>query len=177
MSIFIQGQTACPICGNVITDETAALTLSNMEANTKSPLWQISGSMVHRHCYESSSLRSEIDRRLLLLDKLDNQAPVDFISGLPLTLLNIGHPDNIVGTGFLTDDKRSPLYQYNLVSFNRKNLKTWDQLPALLGALEDLDASGSWGGKALRNLINNLQAPPKSDLDPALLERRAQRSK
>lgn len=171
MPIFIADQTRCPICNNLVQPGSQSVTFPLFEGNTMSPLYRFSGSIVHKSCYENSPFKAQLDNRLRELKRLEAQPRVDFITGTPLTLPFIGHPDNVIGTGFLTDDPDDPLYRFNNLLINRKNLSQWAERNALIRLLSEYDATGEWGGNALKNLISILQSPPKPDYDPAFLAR------
>jgi hypothetical protein len=176
MAVFISGQAYCPLCGKLIQNDSSVIIFPNFEGNTKSVLYKFSGNKVHKSCYENSPHKAAIDNRVRLFRQVEAQPKIDFITGQPLTIPYIGHPDNIIGTGFLTDDVDSPLYQFNNLFLNKKNLTQWQDLTRLIDLLREYDASGTWGGNALKNLIASLQSLPTPDISPALLARLRERN-
>ena len=104
------------------------------------------------------------EKRVAELEKLSSLNNFDYISKEELSLEKIGHPDNLIKVPFLTEDYNSPLYEYNCISLNKKNLDKWRNYKIFLKLIDNLNKSDEWRGKALSFLMSQLNSPVKPDI-------------
>ena len=163
--ILIEGQKIyCKGCGKIIENIYDSCILLNIEANEKSPLYCLNEAIFHRDCYNNYPLRNMYEKRVAELEKLSSLNNFDYISKEELSLEKIGHPDNLIRVPFLTEDYNSPLYEYNCISLNKKNLDKWRNYKIFLKLIDNLNKSDEWRGKALSFLMSQLNSPVKPDI-------------
>ena len=163
--ILIEGQKIyCKGCGKIIENIYDSCILLNIEANEKSPLYCLNEAIFHRDCYNNYPLRNMYEKRVAELEKLSSLNNFDYISKEELSLEKIGHPDNLIRVPFLTEDYSSPLYEYNCISLNKKNLDKWEDYKIFLKLIDNLNKSDEWSGKALSFLMSQLNSPVKPDI-------------
>ena len=163
--ILIEGQKIyCKGCGKIIENIYDSCILLNIEANEKSPLYCLNEAIFHRDCYNNYPLRNMYEKRVAELEKLSSLNNFDYISKEELSLEKIGHPDNLIRVPFLTEDYNSPLYEYNCIFLNKKNLDKWRNYKIFLKLIDNLNKSDEWRGKALSFLMSQLNSPVKPDI-------------
>lgn len=158
MAIYI-GTINCDICNEEILDNEEYIHIPNFEGNKLAPLYKLSGKIVHKRCYDKHSLKQLAEKRIKEIEEIQKRKEIDYVTGDDLSLENIGHPDNVINVFYLTDDKNNPLYKYNGILLNRRNLNKWNEYQVFLTLLKELNESGKWKGNALKCLINQLTAP------------------
>lgn len=169
--ILINGQILfCKICNQEVAREDAIL-FPVLEANEKSPLAIFNDAVLHKNCFDNHPLRKEVLRQIEEIEKLKYRSQNDFITGEPLDIEHIGHPDNQINVFYITDDKTNPLYKFNGIALNKRNLAKWKEFKGFLHLLTQLNTSSDWAGKSLEFLITQLISPIKEPYSKEFLEK------
>ena len=172
MVIYI-GKINCGICNKEIQDKY--IHILNFEGNELAPLYELSGKIVHKRCFDGHPLKLLAEKRMKEIEEIQQRPEIDYITGEDLSLDNIGHPDNIINVFYLTDDKNNPLYKYNGILLNKRNLNKWNEYHTFLKLLKDLDESGKWKGNALKTLISHLITPQTGTYSKEFLDKMKER--
>jgi hypothetical protein len=143
----------CSISGRPIESSEEAVLFPPFTGNEADPLFIFSDAVVHKDVFEKHPLAARVQERL---EEARRRAPPGNLRCRICAEL-ITHPDSYFGLGYLVDDPRHPLYQFNYAHFHRAHLAAWPQRPALLSDLEELNRSGVWQGEALRRLIGMIR--------------------
>lgn len=162
MAVYI-GKINCEICNKEIQDNEEYIHIPNFEGNGLAPLYELSGKIVHEKCFDNHPLKQLAEKRIKEIQKIQKRPEIDYITGKKLNLKNTGNPENIINIFYITDDKTNPLYKYNGIQLNRKNLSKWEEYDMFLKLLKELNESGKWKGNALKSLIIQLTAPLAPD--------------
>jgi hypothetical protein len=148
-----------------------AILLPVLEANEKSSLAIFNEAVLHKNCFDVHPLKKKILQRIKEIEKLQPKSQNDFITGEPLDIEHIGHPDNQVNVFYITDDKANPLYKFNGIALNKRNLAKWEEFKEFLCLLDQLNASDDWAGRSLEFLISQLTSPVKDSYSKEFLEK------
>ncbi len=168
MTVYI-GKINCEICNKEIKNDEEYIHIPGFEGNELAPLYGLSGKIIHKKCFDEHPLRKLAEKRIKEIEEIQKRPEIDYITGEDLSLENIGHPDNIVNVFYLTDDPENPLYKYNGILLNKRNLSKWEEYPTFLKLLEELDESGTWKGNTLKIVISHLTSPEKAPFSKEFL--------
>jgi hypothetical protein len=123
-------------------------------ANEADPLYIFSDAVVHKDVFEKHPLAIRVQDRLA-----EGRRQTAFGNRRCLVCAElITDPCSYLGLGYLVDDPRHPLYQFNYAHFHRAHLATWSRRPALLAELDELNASGAWRGEGVSRLIATIRS-------------------
>jgi hypothetical protein len=158
--LIIEGQKLkCRICNTDVSLENDLVFSGNYEANENAPLFLFNDSIIHQRCFELSPLKEVLLERIKELELLAEIHKTDYITGEPLDLEQLGHPDNLITVFYLTPNPENPLYKFNGINLNKQNLEKWSVLEYFKGLLNDLNNSSEWKGNSIKHLLNQLNSP------------------
>jgi hypothetical protein len=152
MAILIEGMD-CPICGRQLKDEDEKTMFTPFVGNTFDPLIIFSDATLHKECYLKHPLAKEAQRRYN--EQTERNLRINRICNVCKN--DIKHPDDYFGVGHLTNDSKSPLYQYNYLHLHRSCIKYWNDFSNFNRLIIDYRDSGKWGGKGLDYIKNTLE--------------------
>jgi hypothetical protein len=139
----------CSISGRSIESSEEAVLFPPFTGNEADPLFIFSDAVVHKDVFEKHPLATRLQDRL---EAARRQAePGNLRCRICAELIT--HPDSYFGLGYLVDDPRHPLYQFNYAHFHRAHLAAWSQRSALISELDELNRSGAWRGEGPSRLL------------------------
>lgn len=153
MAIIIRGSSKCSLCGKVIEDGQDVVAFSPFVGNELDPLWIFNDRGFHRACFEAHPLAGEAQASF---EKGLEQAR--FHRFCVVCKKEIMEPDDYFATGYLTADASDPLYRYNYVHAHLSHLPGWPELPYLYELIKDMKEAGSYRGKALDRLEDEIRS-------------------
>lgn len=123
MAIFVNGMK-CPLCYKVIIEEQDKVMIPALTGNPNNPLFIFSDAVVHKDCFYKHPLAISVEERLkgVYHNALRRHRVCEICNQ------EIKKPDEYFGTNLLSDQKESPLYQYNYMHFHRNCIKNWKRL-------------------------------------------------
>jgi hypothetical protein len=129
----------CGICGKPI-DGTPGAALPHIVRNRREPLFPLSGRSFHGECFSEHPLRELALRRSQERSRrVKNVSPVCVVCGQELT-------EDWYNTEFLTDDRMSPLYEFNCLHFHRRHLRLWSRFEQFRQLVAEFERSGEYEG-------------------------------
>jgi hypothetical protein len=150
MALFVEGME-CMLCGKPM-DRSAGqevVMFRRLASNHLDPLWPMSDGAFHAECFRRHPLAGRVERRIRELEEHASPwPPLCTVCGTRIT-----HPADFFGFGPLTDDPEDPLAAYNYRYLHASCLREWSEASRARELLEQLQASGRWGGPALLNLL------------------------
>src|SRR5262245_20606093 len=144
----------CRISGRPIEADEQAILSPPFTGNEADPLFIFSDAVVHKDVFEKHPLAARVRERL---DEARRRVPPGNRQCI-LCAEQITDPDSYFGPGYLVDDGRHPLHQFNYAQFHRAHLADWPQRATLLSDLEELNRSGAWRGEGPSRLLAILRS-------------------
>lgn len=144
MALFIPG-SLCPLCGRPMGSAGEVVMFSSFVADQSDPLFVLSDAAVHTACFAGHPLSEEASR--WHDEAARNRKASDRICAVcrkPLL-----DPDDYFGTGLLTRDAASPLFEFNFVHLHRSHAMSWERFDEFRRRMEEVQSSGSWQGAKL----------------------------
>jgi len=144
----------CIICGLAILPDQEALGFPPFIGNESDALHIFNDSLVHASCLSRHPLRSQLAKALD--EHSSHVGPLHrkcCICGL-----QIDHPDDFMGLGYLSTNFHSPLYRYNFKQFHCGCFKNWHELNDFARALKIEVDSGNAKGRAIERLLSLISA-------------------
>jgi len=158
MAIFIQGMR-CPLCGRPILAGESVKMFKSFVSDPDDPLFVFSDAALHFGCFYNDARASIAEKRYEAFSEANKaEARRCRISGVL-----IADPDDYLSLGYITDDPREPLYDYNWAHFSKRALRIWPQIGSLIEMLEEAKSKPIFHKKSLDWLIAELNStrPPK----------------
>lgn len=153
MAVIVRGTTQCRLCRQVIAEGDDVMAFSAFVPNTKDPLWRFSDAAMHRRCFEADpDARRASTRWEQTLEQTGPGHRECAVCGSEVL-----EPEDHFTLGHLTDDPSSPLFVYNYTHLHRSHLPGWADLKEVLALVEELSESETWGGGALRPVVEELR--------------------
>lgn len=136
--VFIRG-TPCGICGKPIEGVPGAA-LPHFVRNRRDPLFPLSGRSFHGECFSAHPLRQLALRRSEERSRRVKVAsPVCVVCGEEIR-------EDWYNTEFLTDDRQSPLFEFNYLHFHRRHLRPWSRFEEFRKLVVEFESSGAYEG-------------------------------
>lgn len=170
MSLILRNKTRCSICNKLILEGERIRSIPDFSYGLDSPYDFFSGKIFHEVCFISHAQSNNV---LEHLDKIEEEydKKVCFISGEPITIDNIKHPDNHIFVGYLTKDKGNPLFKYNNIHLNKRYLEFWKEKDSFKKLLLKSVSKLNTNEKHLQSLLYELDSPIHPALKKEILER------
>lgn len=141
MSLFIPG-TPCSLCGTPMNSATDVVMFSPFVADRSDPLFVFSDATVHAACFTRHPLSEEARKwHDEAARHIGSDERVCAACGNPIV-----DPDDYFGTGLLTRDTASSLFEFNFVHLHRSHAGSWKHFDEFRRRIETAHASGSWKG-------------------------------
>jgi len=145
MALFIPGMI-CPVCGHPMMASHDVVMFAAFVANRADPLLVFSDAAMHKACFDQHPLSMEARR--WHDETLQHIGPSKRICAACGTM--IMDPDDYFGTGLLSHNASSPLFEYNFVHLHRSHAERWSGLSRLEEQMAAAQDSGVWQGPTLR---------------------------
>jgi len=150
MAIFVPGMP-CSLCQRPITATDDVVMFSPFVADCSDPLSVFSDAIAHTSCFVQHPLSTEATKwHDEATRQRESAARVCVVCTKP-----IADPDDYFGTGLLSRDPATPLFDFNHVHLHRSHAARWIRFEELRRLMDNAQASGSWQGPAL--VINTTQ--------------------
>jgi DNA-directed RNA polymerase subunit N (RpoN/RPB10) len=134
---LIGKNSKCALCGELIGSEPAA-GLPHFVRNKRDPLYVLSDAAVHRRCLHASPLRERAQNRI---DERRSRMR-DRVCAVCGEVIG----DDWYTTDHLTDDRGSPLYEFNYLHFHRSHLPLWPRLVEFRRLVDDFVETKAYDG-------------------------------
>lgn len=144
MALFVSGMP-CPLCGKPMTAAGEVIMFSPFVANRSDPLFVFSDAIMHAACFARHALSEQATK--WHDEALRHRKPTDRLCAA--CSKPILEPDDYFGTGLLTRDAASPLYEFNFVHLHQGHAGSWKRSDEFRKQMESAGASGVWQGPKL----------------------------
>lgn len=155
MAIIIQEKSLCSLCNKVLEEGQNIELFPNLTTNMKDAFYVFSDTGVHKACLDQHPLREKVNAFIEKMSEKFNSKICD------IGKTEIEHYDDFYGIGLLTSKENEPLFAYNCLVFDRKNLKFWTEREHFIKlAKEFLDQEkweGFMGQCVLKTMIDELE--------------------
>lgn len=152
MAIVLIGTTKCKLCGKVFEAQDNIIAFAPLSLNEKDPLALFSDSPFHASCFYKHPLSGKaLEREKEFMHHLGPGQRWCVVCDK-----EIEKPEEYFTLGFLTDDERHALYDYNYTQLHVQCLSQWEDLSNVCQMLEDYKKSGAWKGPALDWMLKTL---------------------
>lgn len=146
MSIIVLEQTPCSLCGEPIQRGDETVSFPPFVANRNDPIYRFSDGAFHRRCFVVDPLARAAAQRC---DDVRRRG------GGPGSRCgacgkSIADPDDYFGTGFLTDDAASPVYEFNYLHLHLSHFLEWARARDFRMHMEKFLDSSKWDGPTLK---------------------------
>jgi hypothetical protein len=144
MAVFVPGMP-CALCGKPMTLAGEVIMFSPFVADRTDPLFVFSDAAMHAACFarhpwseQATKWHEEAVRHSKPSDRL--------CAACGEAILD---PDDYFGTGLLSRDAASALYEFNFVHLHQGHAGSWKRFAELRRQIESVLASGAWRGPRL----------------------------
>lgn len=152
MAIIFEQQSECPLCHHILDEKKAYMLVPPLTGNVLDPLFIFSDAGVHIACVDSNELKEKL---MYHINRYDSTLPGPGVT-CAIDGKEITDPREVLGLGLLTSDESDALYQFNYLTLNLKNLRSWNKLNAFLDAAATFTAAGKWEGLGGFNKIERI---------------------
>ncbi|MFP2928228.1 hypothetical protein ACLESO_24120 [Pyxidicoccus sp. 3LG] len=129
----------CAICGNPIGDAPAT-GLPHFVRNRRDPLFELSDAPLHEECFLNHPLHNLVERRIEeWRSHVQLERPRCVTCGEEIE-------KGWYNTGFFTDDRSHPLYEFNYLHFHRPHVRLWSRFLELSRLVDEFEHSGAYEG-------------------------------
>lgn len=159
MAIVIEEHSLCPLCNTVLNKAKEYLMTPPLISNTLDQLFNLSDTGIHVECLDNSTLKDKLLHHLAAYNRkippsqvrccIDNQVMAD--------------PRDLLSFGLLTSDESEALFQFNHLSFNRRNITKWESRVDFISIAEKFLKEGKWQGLGDSNYLSYLLDKVKSN--------------
>jgi hypothetical protein len=125
--------------------------------NKKSPVYFLNDSFLLSEFLNNHKLKGEILSYLAFHERATEN--IDFVTKERLKITNFDNPENILEVPILTLRAESPVYKYNRILINKKNLLQWTGRSHFIAELQVFGNSEEWEGSYIKELINEISNP------------------
>ncbi len=143
MALFVPGME-CVLCGSPIHTAQEKVMFSPFVANRKDPLHLFSDAVFHRGCFENHPLSADAICRHEEVRRRNTPAQRKCVVCHQVIL------DDYFGTGFLTSDSSSRVYQYNFLHIHRSHFERWERARDFQRDIEMFQSSDPWEGPVVK---------------------------
>lgn len=159
MAIVIEEHSRCPLCDTVLNSSKEYLMTPPLISNTLDQLFILSDAGIHVDCLNNSKLK---DKLLHHLASYNNRMPPSQIRcSIDNQLMQ--DPRDLLTFGLLTSDESESLFQYNFLSFNKRNIHKWESRLAFISTAEQFLLEGKWQGLGDFNYLSYMLDKVKSN--------------
>lgn len=145
MALFIPGMP-CIVCGQPMMASGDVMMFAAFVANRADPIFEFSDAAIHKTCFDQHPLSMEAKRwHDEAIHRAGPGKRICVVCGAVIT-----EPDDYFGTGLLSHDASSPLFEYNFVHLHRSHAARWSGLHKLQERIAAAHSSGTWQGSMLR---------------------------
>ena len=138
MAIIIVGKSKCPICNKILQDVEDSTSFTAFIGNTKDELYIFNDAGLHTACL----LNHPNGTRALELAEECHAAFMKkkcIVTGETIT----DYREHFF-LALLTSDVTEPLYRYNFITLNRKNIPAWKDREDFINTAEKFIAERKW---------------------------------
>lgn len=139
MALHLPGMP-CALCGKPVDDGSQPEFFSPLVGNRLDPIYAFSDAGVHKKCLDAHPA----GRRAVAMQEAGHLAfrhrACRVCGGA------IATPDEYVGTGCLSSDPSSPLFEFNFHQFHQDHVSQWARLAEFRRVVETVQSSPMWDG-------------------------------
>lgn len=132
MTLVFEGQSTCPVCGEILDENKAFGLFAPMTNNIKDPLFIFSDAGVHVACIDQSGWREKLDTLMEMYRKSCEQT------------IGAAKPEDLLLLGVLTSDTEEPLFKFNYLVLNLKEVNNWKDYEEFIFLLQQFVAAGKY---------------------------------
>lgn len=125
MALSVPGMP-CRLCGKAMAAASEIITFSPFVADRSDPLVVFSDAAVHAACFARHALAEEATK--WHDEALRHGKPPLLCAACGAPILD---PDDYFGTGLVTRDASSPLYELNFVHLHKGHVRSWERFDLL----------------------------------------------
>jgi hypothetical protein len=134
----MEGLSRCALCKEVLDEGKPYTGFPPFISNPKDALWAYNDAGLHIDCIEKDPFgKTALAFREWIFNNPLSKS-VCAVDGLP-----IGY-NNFFGVAVLTSDDKEPLFQYNFLTLNKKNIPQWKDRGKFIGLLKKINDEGKW---------------------------------
>lgn len=145
--IFFNHST-CPLCGNVISNQENFISFPPFIPNAKDPLSVFNDNSVHLECLSTNPFKDQILYLKNKYELVQNSIKSEFP--------RIEDAKNILFFNLLTSIKNEPLYKYNFLYLDQRDIEKWEERETFLKEAKLFLESGKWESISPFNFLKYL---------------------
>jgi hypothetical protein len=142
MALVIVGESRCMICNRLLEDEHQVTSLPAFVSNRRDPLFRFNDAAFHRSCFSADPLAGAAAERSANVTRFGGPGYRRCV----VCGEEVSDPDDHFGVGFLTDDRTSPVFEFNYLHLHRSHFAQWDRADYFRQRLQAFLASEAWEG-------------------------------
>lgn len=152
MAIILEGKSTCPLCKAVLNSTKEFRMTPPITGNTQDALFELSDAGIHIDCLDKNPLKERLLHHIdLYRESLELREGLRcHVDGEQIT-----DPREAIFLSLLTSDQTQELYQYNYLTFNKKNIKVWVAYNHFVQVCERFLSEGKWQGLESFNMLES----------------------
>lgn len=159
MALFFPGQSECPYCRKVISENDKAYLFPPFISNANDPFWQFNDAVFHLNCLTKHPLgkraTSFAERYFFTINPTNRIC----VAGKN----PIAGPEDYIYINLLTSDEDEKLFSYSFLTLDRNNLSIWNDREDFISSARKFIEEKKWGVFQLQpdflgDLINQVSA-------------------
>ena len=140
MALIIEGSSRCAICNEILDGTRKYIGTPALTSNMLDDLFLVNDCGVHVDCLEGHPVKEKLNYHLQLFAKaFTDRPPICVVDRQPII-----NSADFFFSGLLTSEPAEPLFKFNYLILNRRNIPHWGQREEFIAELERFREMGKW---------------------------------
>ncbi len=151
MGIEIKEELICNLCGMSLQNEKEIYSFPAFVANAKDPMFYFNDQSFHLECLKSANGRKAIELSEKCLASIKPMNRICEVDGKLIIL-----QEDYLFIPLLTSNEKDPLFKFNYLTFNRKNLNKWIKRNEFVYLAKKFASDDFWQDSSEYPFLDNL---------------------